>query len=210
MGVYVFRKSVLLESLRTMCNSESGTDFGRDVIPALIRSGHTYAYDFRDKTANAPRYWRDIGTIDAYHTASMDVVSADSPLAAYASGPRQTKRPAPRLHDSSRLTRTVLSPGVHVGRSATIEQSVLMPGVRVGAGARLRGVIVEEGVHIPAGFRAGFDAEYDRTQHTVTDSGIVVISQTQRAERPTLVIGYGTGRARNLMGGDADPVRATA
>jgi ADP-glucose pyrophosphorylase len=80
MGVYVFNKPTLFGALDLFCGSANGFDFGHDIIPALIRSLHTYAYDFRDKTQNAPCYWRDIGTIDAYYSASMELLQAASPF----------------------------------------------------------------------------------------------------------------------------------
>jgi glucose-1-phosphate adenylyltransferase len=66
MGVYVFNKPILLGALDTVCGTTQEFDFGRDLIPALSRSVRTFAYDFRDTTRNLPRYWRDIGTVDAY------------------------------------------------------------------------------------------------------------------------------------------------
>jgi glucose-1-phosphate adenylyltransferase len=210
MGVYVFKKAVLLESLRAVCGSGAGTDFGHDVIPELIRSARVFAYDFRDKVQNTPRYWRDIGTIDAYHTASMDLVQTDALFDPYANDqwPSQpTRHPSPangahtpaRVHAASQATRTVLSPGVQVEQGATVCELVLMPGVRVGRGAHLRRAIVEEGVHIPADFRAGFDLKRDRELHTVTESGIVVINHQDcvRITPPILKFAFSkTGTAR--------------
>jgi len=167
-----------------------------------------YAYDFRDKKQEQPHYWRDIGTIDAYYAASMDLVEARAPFDPYANdiSPSQpTRHPhpggvdhisryAPRLHGTARVSRTVLSPGVQVEQNATVEDSVLMPGVRIGKGVQLRRAIVEEGVEIPAGFHAGFDVEHDRSHYTVTESGVVVISQQReqtkimpvKLERPAM------------------------
>lgn len=201
MGVYVFKKTVLLRSLRTHCDSGLGYDFGHDIVPALIHSARVFAYDFRDKTHRTPHYWRDIGTIDAYYAASMDLVQADAPFDPYANeqGPSQptrhpftknsdemSKSPA-RVNSGCEVTRTVLSPGVLVEQGATVHESVLMPGVRIGRGAHLRRAIVEEGVHIPAGFRAGVDLNADREIHTVTKSGIVVISRNPARTRPAVL-----------------------
>ena len=91
MGVYVFDKSILLRAL-DVCGSHQGFDFGHDIIPALMRSVRTYAYDFRDRTQNVPRYWRDIGTIDAYYAASMEVVQVDPPFYADCIWPSQSMR----------------------------------------------------------------------------------------------------------------------
>src|SRR5690349_12105070 len=212
MGVYVFNKTVLLCSLRTVCESGAGSDFGHDVIPTLIRSARVFAYDFRDQVQNTPRYWRDIGTIDSYHTASMEMVQSNGLFNPYANNhfPSQpTRHPYPsqgsqipaRVHADSRVTRTVLSPGVRVEEAATVSESVLMPRVRVGRGAHLRRAIVEEGVHIPAGFRAGFDLERDRQHHTVTESGIVVINHHNSASMAPAILEFaftkpGTARTK--------------
>jgi glucose-1-phosphate adenylyltransferase len=189
MGVYVFKKAVLLRSLQAYCESGSGYDFGHDIVPALIHSARVFAYDFRDPTRKQPHYWRDIGTIDAYYSASMDTVQDDARSDAFANDQRlvqPTPHPLgtaaaaaaaePRVSSGCRVTRTVLSTGVQVEQEALIYESVLMPGVRIGEGAQLQRVIVEEGVHIPAGFRAGFNLDRDRELHTVTKCGIVVIS----------------------------------
>lgn len=166
MGVYAFKKSVLLGALRDFCELGIGYDFGRDLIPVLMHFVRTYAYDF-------PHYWRDIGTIDAYYAASMDLARQDARLKSFANA----HAPSARLHASCRVTQSVLSPGVHVEEGATVEECVLMPGVHVGKDAHLRRAIVEEGVHIPAGFRAGFDLERDRQHHVVTNAGVLVIDR---------------------------------
>jgi glucose-1-phosphate adenylyltransferase len=169
MGVYVFRKSILLGALDVLCGSGEGYDFGHDVIPALIHSARTYAYDFRDRTENVPGYWRDIGTIDAYYAASMEVMRPDSRF--------PVQQNFSRIDARARVRRSVVSPGVEVEENASVYDSVLMPGARVGAGARLRRVIVEEGIHVPAGFCAGFDPKHDRNLLTVSEKGVVVIGR---------------------------------
>jgi glucose-1-phosphate adenylyltransferase len=201
MGVYIFKKTVLLRSLRTHCDSGLGYDFGHDIVPALIHSSRVFAYDFRDKKHRTPHYWRDIGSVDAYYGASMDMVQADAPFDPYANdqrpsqptrhpclkNPHQMPMSPARVNSSCEVTRTVLSPGVLVEQRATVYESVLLPGVRIGKGAHLRRAIVEEGVHIPAGFRAGVDLNQDREVHTVTKSGIVVISRNPASTRPVVL-----------------------
>ena len=172
MGVYVFKKSILSGALDDVCGSGQGADFGHDIIPALIHSVQTYAYDFRDPERGVPRYWRDIGTIDAYYAASMDIVHAESPLKS-----RVSLGQSPRIGLKAQIGRSVLSPDVEVEKNAAVYDSVLMPGVRVGAGAQLRRVIVEEGVHIPAGFCAGFDRGHDRIHQVVSEKGVAVIAR---------------------------------
>ena len=191
MGVYVFNKPTLFGALDLFCGSGNGFDFGHDIIPALIRSLRTYAYDFRDKTQKAPCYWRDIGTIDAYYSASMELLQAASPCDPY-SNCAWTSRPirhpsirnrvpvrhtSPRIDVGAQVGRSVLSPGVEVEENATVYDSILMPGVRVSKRAQLRRVIVDEGVHIPVGFCAGFDLEQDRIHQIVSEKGVVVIAR---------------------------------
>ena len=175
MGVYVFKKSIMLSAVDVICGSGHGFDFGHDVVPALIRSVRTYAHNFRDRVRGVPRYWRDIGTIDAYYDASMDILQVHSPFDPYADCIWPPQRP--RIDTKAQVDRTVLSPGVQVEENATVCDSVLMPGVRVGTGAKLRRVIVEEGVQVPTGFCAGLDAEHDRNHHTVSANGVVVIGR---------------------------------
>ncbi len=200
MGVYAFKRKILLEVLRDECDTGRGYDFGRDIIPLLIRSGRTYAYDFRDEIHDSPRYWRDIGTVDAYYQANMDLVRPDAPFDPYANDgwpSEPTRHPdgsaleemRPRAHSRRgwKVSTSVVSPGVHIDEDAMVEDSVLMPGVRIGKGARLRRTIVDEGVHIPARFHSGFDMDHDRMHHTVTSEGIVVVSQTQTNRKPEVL-----------------------
>jgi glucose-1-phosphate adenylyltransferase len=167
MGVYVFNRPTLWAALNLLCASGSGFDFGHHIIPALIHSVRAYAYNFWDKTQNAPHYWRDIGTIDAYYTASMELLRARSQTSA-------------RINARAQVSRTVLSTNVEVEDNATVYDSILMPGVHVGAGARLRRVIVEEGVHVPAGFCSGLDVEIRGIHQTVSEKGVVVIARENR------------------------------
>jgi glucose-1-phosphate adenylyltransferase len=188
MGVYVFKKPVLLEALRESCEEGRGVDFGHDVIPSLIRSGRAYAYDFRDEVRDTPRYWRDIGSIDAYYRASMDLIGDDAQFDPYANDvcPSQpTRHPAVSGYAPAFLE-----------EGAVAEQCVLMPGVRVGKGAELRRAIIEEGVHLPEGFRVGFDLQEDRRHHTVTETGVVVVSRTPVKVDPRILRFVFQGKAK--------------
>ncbi len=208
MGVYVFKKKVLLESLRRFCETGLGYDFGHDIIPSLISSGRTYAYDFRDDTQSSTPYWRDIGTLDGYYKASMELVDPDGPFNPYTSDgwtSQPTRHPsfsgrgmaAPTLcrEGDARITRSVLSPDTELAHGVTVDKSILMPGVRIGEGARVRCAIVDEGVQIPAGLRIGFDLDQDRRNHTVSDAGIVVVSKTPKMKYP-VAMHFGATSAR--------------
>jgi glucose-1-phosphate adenylyltransferase len=224
-GIYVFKKKVLLQSLRHFCQTRKGYDFGHDIIPSLIQTGRTYAYDFRDEVGDSPRYWRDIGTLDGYYASSMDLVQPDAPFDPYANDgwpsqptrhPTFNRRAEGKLSRSTDIhcdvTRSVLSPCVQLEQDVTVADSVLMPGVRIGKGARLRRTIVEEGVHIPAGFQVGFDLDLDRNHHTVTEAGVVVVSRTPTISKHAVsrfaLRGANTRAAKTIEHNDG--VRVTA
>jgi glucose-1-phosphate adenylyltransferase len=195
MGVYVFKRAALMTVLRSIREYGRGIDFGNDIIPLLIHSARTFAFDFRDKNQNMPRYWRDIGTIDAYYQASMDLVRFNplfDPYLSDSSTSLPTRHPTThalraRVHSDSRVAQSVISPSVRIDARAQVNGAILLPGVRVGKGAQLRHAIVEEGVEVPAGFDAGFDLDHDRQHHTVTDSGIVVVSRTPTKTEPVVL-----------------------
>ena len=187
MGVYVFKTDVLVQTLLTHCGIGRGYDFGHDVIPSLVDSGGTFAYDFRDTEHDSPCYWRDIGTLDNYYEASMDLVRPQAPFNPYIKdgwqSPVLPSQIGASVCGTAHVSRSVLSPGVRIEEDASVEDSVLMPGVRVEKGARIRRAIVEEGVTVPVDFRAGFDPERDRDHCTVTGAGVVVISGTPKQDK---------------------------
>ena len=216
MGVYVFKKDVLARTLIQNCERGFGYDFGHHVIPSLIGSARVYAYDFRDEAAGSPRYWRDIGTIDSYHSASMDLVRPQASFNPYAkdgwhSRPTVPLQTGASVSGSAQASHSVLSPGVRIDEDASVEDSVLMPGVRVGKGAQLRRAIIEEGVQIPPGCRIGWDVEQDRKHHTVSRSGVVVVSESPKMARPFLVSSFQERAFAGLKsGGRRAPSRTVA
>jgi glucose-1-phosphate adenylyltransferase len=177
-------------------------DFGRDIIPSLIGTGRVYSYAFYDENKKAAKYWRDIGTLDAYFDASMDLCHVNPDFNLYdPEWPMRTHMPqAPPakfvfgedsgrlgtaidsvvssgcIVSGSRVVGSVLCPNVRVHSFASIEQSILMPGVRVGRHARIRRAIIDRDVLIPRGAQIGFHPEEDRRRHTVSDSGVVVVT----------------------------------
>jgi glucose-1-phosphate adenylyltransferase len=193
MGVYVFKKDVLVRALIENCGSAFGYDFGHHVIPSLIAAVRVHAYDFRDEDKDQPRYWRDIGTIDSYHEASIDWAGSKPPFHPVITDSRCSWTDAQekgkiggRVCDGARVARSVLSPGVRIEKGAWVEDCVLMPGARVGEGARIRRAIIEEGVRIPADFQVGWNLERDRTRYTISPSGVVVVSETPEIAEPTV------------------------
>jgi glucose-1-phosphate adenylyltransferase len=220
MGVYVFKKSILVDSIRAVCEPGFGYDFGHHIIPALIHSARTYAYDFRNENKNTSAYWRDIGTIDAYFAASMDLLQETPQFDPYCTDSQPatpTRHPGAkhalcaRVHSDAYVVQSVLSPRVQVEAGAEINGAILLPGVRVGKGARVRRAIVEEGVELPAGFNVGFDLEHDRKYHTVTSAGVVVIGKTpsniKQVRLPVVFNSLGIGNTKKVR---SHAVRATA
>jgi glucose-1-phosphate adenylyltransferase len=174
MGIYVFDADLLSRALRLdALSASSNHDFGRDVLPLLIRDAEAFAWPFRAADGVQPAYWRDIGTIDAYWRAHMELLGPtpsvrlddlDWPLQAAGRSPRMIARsPAGRFGaaDDSLIAagctvkgtvrRSVLFAGAEVGRGAEVVDSVILPGAVVGAGCRLQGVIVDSGCRVPGG-----------------------------------------------------------
>jgi glucose-1-phosphate adenylyltransferase len=202
MGIYIFDMDVLVPALEEDARRSTTHDFGKDIIPALISQVPVYAYRFYDENKKAGKYWRDIGTIDAYYEANMDLCQVNPefnlydpewPLRTYQVQAPPAKfvfadegRRCGQALDSvisagciisgSRIAGSVLCPNVRVHSFCTVEQSILMPGVRVGRHAKIRRAIVDRDVFVPRGARIGYDLEEDRRRHTVTDSGIVVVT----------------------------------
>ena len=203
MGIYVFRADVLVRTLEDDANDpDSEHDFGRNILPALIRRGPVYSYRFHDENKKSAKYWRDIGTLDAYFDASMDLCQVNPEFNLYdPEWPLRTYQPqAPPakfvfaeehrrcgqaldsiisggcIVSGSRISGSVLCPNVRVHSFCEIDQSILMPGVRVGRHARIRRAIIDRDVLIPRGALIGFNHEEDRRRHTVTDGGIVVVT----------------------------------
>ena len=202
MGIYIFDTDVLLTALEADAAKPSSHDFGKDIIPALINELPTYAYRFYDENKKASKYWRDIGTLDAFFDANMDLCGVDPEFNLYdPEWPMRTYQPqAPPakfvfaeksrrgealdsiispgcIISGSRVTGSVLCPNVRVHSYGVIEQSMLMPGVRVGRHARIRRAIIDRDVLIPRGAVIGFNPEEDRKRHTVTDLGVVVVTE---------------------------------
>jgi glucose-1-phosphate adenylyltransferase len=203
MGVYVFRFDVLVRALEDdAARTDSEHDFGKNIIPALIQTSPVFCYRFYDENKKSAKYWRDIGTLDAYFDASMDLCQVTPEFNLYdPEWPLRTYQPqAPPakfvfaeqgyrcghaidsvissgcIISGSRVSGSVLCPNVRVHSFCDIDQSILMPGVRIGRHARLRRTIVDRDVLIPRGALIGFDPAEDRRRHTVTEAGVVVVT----------------------------------
>jgi glucose-1-phosphate adenylyltransferase len=204
MGIYVFKTGVLLPALHEDAEDpNSSHDFGRDVIPRLLGRTRVIAYDFRDINAKQVRYWRDVGTLDAYYEANMDLVAVVPEFNLYDQHwpirTRVTQQPpakfvfaqegrrmgiavdsvvsAGSIISGGRVMHSILSPGVRVNSYCEVEHSILMPGVEIGRNSRIRRAIINTDVKVPDSSVIGFDAGADRANgHHVTEGGIAVVA----------------------------------
>ncbi|NLF67901.1 MAG: glucose-1-phosphate adenylyltransferase [Candidatus Anammoximicrobium sp.] len=206
MGVYVFKAHELYNLLCDDANlTDSTHDFGTDVLPAIIDTHRVQAYPFRDPATGARQYWRDVGTIDAYYEANMDLVAVkpelnlydqDWPIRTYVPPypPAKTvfattKGPERRVGElmesvvgsgsiisGGRVKHSLLSCDVRVNSWAEVEDSILLEGVEIGRHAKVRRAIIDKHVRIPAHVRVGWDRDEDLLHGcTISDSGIVVV-----------------------------------
>jgi glucose-1-phosphate adenylyltransferase len=207
MGVYVFSMPLLVELLRQDHEGDSTHDFGTDILPSIVGAHRVIAYRFGGVRGRvtADRYWRDVGTIDAYYEANMDLLrplpqidlyQKDWPIRTY-EGQHPPARSVPggsgreaeivncmlasgTLVIGGTVRHSILFPNVRVEEGAVVENSLLFHGVTVGDGAQLQRCIVDKHVTIPAGERIGFDRACDATRFTVSDNGIVVVPKEYR------------------------------
>jgi glucose-1-phosphate adenylyltransferase len=203
MGIYVFSKGVLCDELRgDHHRGESSHDFAKDIIPRLIRTHRVYAYEFGGLRGRVTPdyYWRDVGTIDAYYEANMDLLQPVPPMNLYQDDWRirtyQSQNPPARMvqgpsGNEGRLVNSIISGGViiaggdvrhsilfsrvRVHEGAVVEDALLFDGVVVGAGAIVRRCIIDKGVQVPPDHKIGVDGEADRRRFTVSENGVVVV-----------------------------------
>jgi len=205
MGIYLFRTEELYDELRKDAGMATAHDFGKNIIPNMIQDHKkVFAYNFEDANKKNVKYWRDVGTLDAYYEANMDLVAVDPLLNLYDEAwPIRTYQgqfppakfvfadqyPGGRVGlaldsivsggciiSGGRVEKSILSPNVRVDQHADVQESVIMENVEIGEGARIRQAIIDKGVIIPPGTVIGYDLEVDRTRYTVTEDGIVVVT----------------------------------
>jgi len=208
MGIYCFNRDLLMKSLiEDAEDGNSSHDFGRDVIPKLIQSNaRVYSYNFVDENKTEAQYWRDIGTIEAYYEANMDLIAVspifnlydhDWQLRTY-----QHQYPPAKfvfalegrrmgialdsivsmgcIISGGRVTNSILSPDVRINSYTEVDHCILFPHVNVGRYSRVRRTIIDRDVSIPEHTEIGYDLEEDRKKYYVTESGIVVVVPDQR------------------------------
>lgn len=203
MGNYVFSTDVLLEAVRTdAADDNSNHDMGGDIIPMLTRAGQAHVYDFNENqvpgsTDRDHAYWRDVGSIDAYYAAHMDLVNVEPvfnlynrkwpilssipplPPAKFVLGGRANESMvgAGAIVAGGRVHNSVLSFDVRVEEGATVEGSVILNGTRIGRGAVIRNAVIDKYCTIPDGAQIGVDPASDAERFTVSKGGIVVIGK---------------------------------
>ena len=204
MGIYVFNTDVLLRALHEDSEDPASShDFARDVIPRNLGKARVVAYDFRDINDKPMPYWRDVGTLDAYYEANMDLVDVVPQFNLYDQRwpirTRATQQPPAKfvfaqegrrmgvavdsivssgcIVSGGRVLHSVLSPGVRVNSYCEIEYSILMPNAEIGRFSRISRAIINTGVKVPESSVIGFDPEADRAKgYHVTEGGIAVVA----------------------------------
>ena len=205
MGIYIFSTQLLLDTLEEDSKDpQSSHDFGKDILPKLTRSHNVCVHPFGEKEGRVlpDKYWRDVGTIESYYQANMDLLEAIPPLNLYQDDwpirSYQAQTPPARavpgesgnqgifinsilaggtIISGSNVSHSVLSQNVVIDDGSIIEDCVIFNNVKVGKNVKLHRCIVDKNVSIPDGERIGFDSEKDKQRFTVSKTGIVVIPQ---------------------------------
>jgi glucose-1-phosphate adenylyltransferase len=207
MGIYCFNRELLIQALIADAEDpNSSHDFGRDVVPRLIDTHRIFAFNFVDENQKDAQYWRDIGTIEAYYEANMDLVAVAPvfnlydqhwPIRTY-----QRQYPPAKfvfaqegrrmgiavdsivsmgsIVSGGRVTNSILSPDVRINSYTEVEDSILFSHVNIGRYSRIRRAIIDRQIQVPEGTEIGFNLEEDRKKYHVTDTGIVVVVPEQR------------------------------
>jgi glucose-1-phosphate adenylyltransferase len=207
MGNYIFKANVMIDVLQRNALRDAAHDFGKEIIPAMYPRMKVFAYDFGQNyvpgEAELNRgYWRDVGTIDSYFAASLDLVAVtplfnlynaqwpmvsaplNLPPAKFVFADSKSQRIGiatdslvsdGTIISGGTINRCVLHPRVRIHSYTEIDESILMDGVEIGRHSKIRRTIIDKGVKIPPGTTIGYDLEADRQRFTVTDSGIVVV-----------------------------------
>lgn len=212
MGIYIFDQQVLVEELiADAAEPDSSHDFGKDILPKCLARRCVVAWDFHDMNRKASLYWRDVGTLDSYYEANMDLVAVSPEFNLYDDQWPIRTRPfhAPPakfvfaqegqrmglavdsivspgcIISGGRVNHSVLSPFVRVNSYCEIDESILLPRAMIGRYSRIRRAILDEDVVLPENSRVGFDAEEDRSLgRVVTESGITVVPSPVPNQKP--------------------------
>lgn len=209
MGIYVFNRDTLEEEVVEDASKNTTHDFGKDIIPQMIKKKkRVFSYNFKDENKKEALYWRDIGTLDAYYEANMDLTQVSPifnlydkewPIRTY-----QEQCPAAKtvfagdenperiglvldsiisggcIISGGRVQRSILSPNVRVNSYSEIYDSILLDGVNVGRSSKIRRAIIDKDVFIPPGTVIGYNAKDDKKRFTISQNGIVVVAKGTR------------------------------
>ena len=220
MGNYIFKAKVMTDVLEHNALRDAAHDFGREIIPEILPSLNVYAYDFAKnripgENPGSIGYWRDVGTIESYFAASMDLVSVTPqlnlynmqwpiisnpmslPPAKFVFADTETHRVGQAtdsmvsdgvIISGGNINRSILFPRVKINSYSHVEEAILMDGVDIGRYSRIRRAIVDKGVKIPPRTTIGYDPELDKKRFPVSDTGIVVIPKgVALKEEPVMV-----------------------
>jgi len=213
MGIYLFNTRTLLEYLKSDALQDTAHDFGKNVIPQMMKTARVCAYNFKDENKKEAKYWRDVGTIDAYWEANMDLVNVDPFLNLYDKAwpirTYQAQNPPAKfvfaqekkggrlgialdsivahgcIISGGRVQNSVLSPSVRINSYSEVRESILMENVDIGRNCRIKRAIIDKDVVIPPETEIGYDLEKDKKRYHVTPSGIVVIGKGTEVSEET-------------------------
>ena len=218
MGVYIFNTDVLIPVLLKDAEDQgSSHDFGKDILPRMVDDYRVYSFDFVDENKKEAQYWRDVGTLEAYYEANMDIVAVSPVFNLYDEGwpirTHQRQYPPAKfvfaepgrtgtaldsivsagcIVSGSTVKNSVLSPDVRVNSYSEIDASILFSHVNVGRHCRIHKAIIDRDVHIPEGTTIGYDVEADRQRYFVTDSGITVVTRDYSLFENPVTVDYFT------------------
>ncbi len=211
MGNYIFNREYLFDQLRIDAeNPESENDFGKNIIPSIIKNDNVLAYRFRDHETGVASYWRDVGTLDSFWEANMELVSPDPALNLYNHDwpiwTYQTQLPPAKFvfNDDGRrgyavdsmvsggcivsggsVRQSLLFSDVHVHSFSDIQESVILPSVEIHRNAKIKKAIIDASCVIPDGMVIGYDHEHDRARgFRVTKKGVVVVTREMLGQKP--------------------------
>jgi len=210
MGVYLFNTEAITSYLAADSREDTAHDFGKNILPQMIRDSRVYAYNFKDLNQKEAKYWRDIGTIDAYWEANIDLIAVtpvfnlydkDWPIMTY-----QGQNPPAKfvfaqeaeggrlgvaldsivcggcIVSGGRVQSSVLSPNVRVNSYADVRDSVILENVEIGRYCKIQRAIIDKDVKVPPKTVIGYDREDDKKRFSVTESGVVVVSKEMRLD----------------------------
>jgi glucose-1-phosphate adenylyltransferase len=218
MGVYLFNADVLIPVLLKDAEDQTSShDFGKDILPKMVSDYRVFAYDFLDENKKEALYWRDVGTLEAYYEANMDIVSVspifnlydhDWPIRTH-----QRQYPPAKfvfaekermgtaldsivsngcIVSGGMVKNSILSPDVRVNSYSEVDQCILFSHVAVGRHCRIRRCIIDRNVHLPEGTTIGYDTEADRSRYFVTDTGITVVTRDYSLFENPVTVDYFT------------------